>query len=255
MNLSVVIIACKEDAAGTERSLQSLAGLGADILLYDISDGDVTLQQATRYHARYFKGIKESFELVRYKAAQLALHDWVLMLHTGEEPDEELRRSLMDFDTGRHGEVFRIRFKNMFEKKWIRYGGWGDYNPVRLANRKDVQVFDGRVNEQLFVKQPVVITWLKGNILHSTVHDKKELATKTMRKALLAAARYYREGRKFFAHRLFLSPIAAFFRNYFLKMGFLDGKPGYDSARMEAWYTFLKYARLMQLRRLSKRPV
>lgn len=254
MNLSVVIIVCKEDAAGTERTLQSLAGIGADILLYDISSGHVPVEQAARFNARYFKGTKESFEIVRYKAAQLTLYDWVLMLHTGEELDQELRQSLMEFDPGRRGEIFRIHFKNMFEKRCIRFGGWGDYNPVRLANRHDVQVPDGRINERLFTRQHLVISWLKGHILHSTVRDKKELAVKTMRKALLAAARYYREGRKFFAHRLFLSPVAAFFKHYIIKLGFLDGKPGYDCARMEAWYTFLKYARLMQLRRLSKKP-
>ena len=44
-----------------------------------------------------------------------------------------------------------------------------------------------------------------------------------------------------------LSPGFTFFNYYIVKLGFLDGRAGYASAKMTARYTFRKYARLKEL--------
>jgi hypothetical protein len=41
-------------------------------------------------------------------------------------------------------------------------------------------------------------------------------------------------------------PAWRFFRCYFLRMGFLDGWQGYVVARMVAWETFLRYAKVRE---------
>ena len=45
----------------------------------------------------------------------------------------------------------------------------------------------------------------------------------------------------------YVSPAFTFSKHYFFEMGFLDGWEGFVSARMTAFYTFLKYARLREL--------
>ena len=42
-------------------------------------------------------------------------------------------------------------------------------------------------------------------------------------------------------------PRLAFFRNYILKGGFRDGTPGLIISRMNAYYVFLKFAKLWEL--------
>jgi (heptosyl)LPS beta-1,4-glucosyltransferase len=41
-----------------------------------------------------------------------------------------------------------------------------------------------------------------------------------------------------------LHPPAAFFRNYVLRRGFMDGTPGFIISAMNAHYVFLKFAKL-----------
>jgi hypothetical protein len=75
----------------------------------------------------------------------------------------------------------------------------------------------------------------------------ESFAQKTIHDALLWAARSHRHGKKAGIIKLFFSPVVSFSRNYFFKLGFLDGWQGYVCAKMGAWYTFLKYARLKEL--------
>lgn len=255
MELSIAIIVCKRDAAGTERTLQNLKGIAADIFLYDTTNTDHSRKMAFEQNVRLVKGDWEGYEQVRYKAAQFAKHDWILMLHTGEELSEVLKDSLQKLDYTPKKVAYRVGFRNFFDKKWMRYGEWSAYTPVRIANRGVVKTYDNRVNESIFLKQGIRIQKLKGYILHSTFKDKKELSRKVIRDALLAAIKYYRQGRRTSFISLFASPVAAFIQNYFFKLGFLDGRQGYFCARMGARYSFLKHARLRELLREFRKPL
>ena len=252
MELSIVIIVCKKDIDGTERTLQSLGGLGADILLYDTSYSSFLKQSALKYNARLFEGEWEGYESVRFKASRLAIHDWILMLHTGETPDEELKASLRRFDGSDPKKVYRIRFRNLLGKKWLCHGEWGGYSHIRLANRTGVEVNDSLINEKIFSQPGIVIRRIGGYLLHSTLKDRNSLRQKLIKEATLAAIKYHRQGRNAGVAGLVFSPIAAFFKCYFIKLGLLDGKEGFYCAKLGAWYTYLKYSKLWQLNRQFK---
>ena len=49
-----------------------------------------------------------------------------------------------------------------------------------------------------------------------------------------------------------LRPLWTFLRGYVLLGGFLDGHAGYLVCRMNAHYTFMKYATLRELNRTNK---
>lgn len=247
MNLSVVIIVSKHDAAGTERTIQSVTSLDADILLYDITRTAFAEAVAARYSTRFLKAAWEGYEQVRYHAARMAKFDWILMLHTGEVVDKKLHGSLRQFDYQSRGQAYRIRFLNRFEEKSQRYGYWiRDYR-IRFANRTCVKVDNQRVNETIFSNQGVVVKRMKGAVLHSSVKNKKALQIKIIRDAMLAALKYHRLGRKPGIMRQFFSPPAAFIQQYFFKLGFLDGRAGFVFASKTALYSRLKYARLKEL--------
>jgi len=76
------------------------------------------------------------------------------------------------------------------------------------------------------------------------IHD---YAAKMVKYAMLNGEKYYKQGKKASWFKLRLSPGFTFFNYYILKLGFLDGHAGYICARMTAYYTFLKYARLKEL--------
>ena len=121
--------------------------------------------------------------------------------------------------------------------------------PVRqsLFHRGRVNWDDAPVHESLQLPSGTRVKKLKGLVLHRTVRDLPGYAEKMLRYAWLNAEKYYRQGKKAGWFKLRVSPAFTFFLYYFLKRGFLDGYPGYLCARMTAYYTFLKYARLREL--------
>ena len=68
-----------------------------------------------------------------------------------------------------------------------------------------------------------------------------------VRYALLNAEKYFAQGKKSSWFKRFINPQFSFAKHYIFQLGFLDGWEGLLSARMTAFYTFLKYARLHEL--------
>ena len=250
MDLSVVII-CKNDAGGIERTLQSVKGLDCDVLVYDSGSTDGSVEVAKRFGVRVAEGEWEGYGTNRFKAAQLAKFDWILMLDTDEIIDEELRESLKKLDCNKEKQVYNIRYKNFIGNKLIRYGEWGNDSHIRLGNRKGVETDSEIVHEKLFLQPGLEIKQIKGYILHYTVKNIQDYTQKTMNYAMLSAEKYQRLGKRATSLHILFSPFYTFLKNYFFKLGFLDGREGFICARMTAWYTFLKYSRLIELNKLG----
>ena len=68
---------------------------------------------------------------------------------------------------------------------------------------------------------------------------------------MLAAEEMRAAGRRATAFDLVVHPFAAFIRNYILRAGVLDGLPGFTVSIMNAYYVFLKFAKL---REIGRRP-
>ena len=255
MNLSVVILVSKYDAEGTERTLKSVEGLNAELILFDTTDTDFAEQASRNYNAKLYKGKWEGYDRVRYNAAAKAAFDWVLMLHTGEEPDEELKASIRQLELKESGKAYRIRFKNFYKKKWLRHGEWGREFHIRLANKRSIRIERQQINENLFYRQNIPVENLPGFISHTIYSDRVQLSVRFKKEALFLAAKYHLQGKRSGFFKMLFSPVCAFLKNYLFKLGILDGGPGYLLSRMHAWHNFLKYARLRQLNKMIRTPL
>jgi hypothetical protein len=161
----------------------------------------------------------------------------------------ELRKSLLQVDLSAENVVYDIPFRNFIGDRQLRYGEWGNDHHIRLFNRKTVNWDDAPVHEQLQFPQGTVVRKMKGLILHQTVRDIRDYARKMCEYAMLNAEKYFRQGRRASWFSIHLSPGIKFIHYYFFRLGFLDGHAGYLCAKMTAYYTFLKYARLRDLRK------
>ena len=255
MNLSVVVLVSKDDAEGTKRTLKSVEGLNAELILFDTTDTDFAEQASRNYNAKLYKGKWEGYDRVRYNAAAKAAFDWVLMLHTGEEPDEELKASIRRLELKEPGKAYRIRFKNFYKKRWLRHGEWGREFHIRLANKRSIRVERQQINENLFYRQNIPVENLPGFISHTIYSDRVQLSVRFKKEALFLAAKYHLQGKRSGFFKMLFSPVCAFLKNYLFKLGILDGGPGYLLSRMHAWHNFLKYARLRQLNKMIRTPL
>ncbi len=245
-SLSVVIV-CKNEADIIGVSLQSLQGLTDDIVVYDNGSTDATAEIASAYQVKLHKGEWKGFGPTKRVANALAKYDWILSLDADEAIDEELKNALLQLNLSDLNEVYDIRFKNFLGKKALKYGEWGGDKHIRLFNRRRVNWNDAPVHENLVLDAAIKVKKLKGFVLHQTMKNIADYAHKMVHYAMLNADKYSREGKRASWFKMRLSPGFNFFNYYILQLGFLDGYEGYVCAKMTAYYTFLKYARLREL--------
>ncbi|MEO7983201.1 MAG: glycosyltransferase family 2 protein [Bacteroidota bacterium] len=246
--LSVVIV-CKNEAEIIGRTLQSLQGLTDDIIVYDNGSTDNTIEVIQQFNVQLQQGKWEGFGKTKNKAISFAKYDWILSLDADEAIDEELKQALQSLVFGNEKTVYEIKFKNFLGDTCLKYGEWGHDKHTRLFNRKTVGWDDAPVHEQLLIPAGIATNKLPGYILHRTMKDMKDYGAKMLNYAMLNAEKYHRQGKRSYWITIRLAPRFAFFNHYFLRLGFLDGHAGYICARMTAYYTFLKYARLRELNR------
>jgi glycosyltransferase involved in cell wall biosynthesis len=245
-NFSVVII-CKNEKGNIERVLQSLVPVSDDIVVYDSGSTDGTLEVLQQFPVRVTEGSWLGFGKTKRHAVSLAQHDWVLCLDADEALDEELQQSLKNLQFENKQTVYRMGFKNLLGDKHLRWGEWGSDQHIRLFNRTVVNWDEAIIHERLIIPPSVKVLPLNGYVLHRTMKDTVEYSHKMVQYALLNAEKYYRQGKKSSWLKRWLAPPFAFLKYYIFQLGFLDGWGGLLSARMTAFYTFLKYARLHEL--------
>lgn len=246
--ISVVII-CRNEAGILGQTLQSLAALTDDVVVYDSGSTDGTIEIAQRQGARVVHGEWRGYGLTKRAALAFARHEWILSLDADESLDPELRQSLLKADLSNTRVVYELKFLNHLGKKPVRFGEWGGDSHIRLFNRGVVNWNDAPVHENLEIPGDCKVRTLDGHVLHYTARDLKEYKKKLEAYAALNAKKYLQQGKKSSWLKIYLSPAFSFLRNYFFRLGFLDGAAGYHCARMTARYTYLKYARLQELNR------
>jgi glycosyltransferase involved in cell wall biosynthesis len=236
--ISVVII-CKDEEDEIGRTLKSLTGLTDDIVVLDNGSIDNTKNVVITSGARLIEGTWEGFGKTKNKATNFAKYDWVLNLDADESIDEELKDSLLDLPLQNDNEVFEIKFKNFFGDTYLRFGEWGGDAHLRLFNRRKVNWNEAVVHEGLILPQGVKITKLRGFVLHYTVRNRAEFASKMLKYGQLNAEKYAREGKRSSWVRYTLAPGILVPKYYIFKLGFLDGRAGFICAKMSSYYTHI----------------
>ena len=243
-----IVIICKNEADVIGNTLKSFAGLTDDIVVYDNGSIDGTQNKVKECNAKLFEGSWEGFGKTKNKANAMARHDWILNLDADEAIDEGLKQNLLRLNLQDEKEVYELNFKNILANKWLRFGEWGGDRHIRLFNKKMVKWNDAEVHESLLLPEGIKIVSVKGYVLHKTAASIEEYQKKMERYATLNAEKYFKQGKRTGTLIIFFSAAFSFIKNYFFKLGFLDGSRGFHCARINARYTFLKYKRLRELK-------
>ena len=246
MDISVVIITNNE-AHIIANTLQSLQAVTSDIVVVDSGSTDETVAICKKFLANVIETGWAGYGINKNMGIEAAKNDWILSLDADEAIDDQLQQSLLQLTLANDEEVFNLRFKNFFCNKWIRFGEWGFDWHIRLFNRKRVHWNNVAVHENLVFPAHVKVTKLKGNVLHYTVHNRKEYDAKTDHYARMNAKKYVEAGKKPNLFKQYFSPIFAFIQHYIFRLGFLDGIEGFIIAKTTARYTFLKYRYLKEM--------
>jgi glycosyltransferase involved in cell wall biosynthesis len=242
--LSVVLVT-QNAAAQLPECLASVA-FADEVLVVDSDSSDGTVEVAERYGARVLNKEWLGFGRQKQYAVEQAAHDWVLCLDADERVSPELAASLVRALGAPAAPVYRMARRNRFLGRWLRHGeGYPDWS-ARLFDRRRARWSDDAVHEKV-IGEPVAT--LAGDLLHESAEDLGRYLEKQNRYTSLAAAELHRQGRSAGIADLAISPLARFVKFYLLRLGFLDGLPGLVHISIGCINSFMKYAKLMEMRR------
>ena len=239
-----VVIVCRNEADIIGRTLGSLAGSTDDVVVYDSGSTDGTREIVENAGAHLIGGEWMGYGPTKKKATSFAKHDWILSLDADESLSPELKAELSTIDLSDPDVVYELKFLNHIGNKALRFGEWGGDKQVRIFNRTKVQWNEAPVHEELILPEGTRKKSLNGYVLHFTARSIEQYEKKLDQYALLNAEKYRKQGRKPGWIRRNLAAPFSFISNYVFRLGFLDGREGFQCARMTARYTFRKYAKL-----------
>jgi glycosyltransferase involved in cell wall biosynthesis len=244
VTLSVTIITLNE-AANIDACLASVAWAD-DVLVVDSGSTDDTVARAraagARVEVREWPGYSEQ----KNWAAGQARFDWILSIDADERVSPELAdeiRSRLASHPATAG--FRIRRVTWHLGRWLRTTDWYPDYQLRLYHRERARWKPSRVHESVTADGPV--DTLTHELQHFAYRDISHHHGTMDRYTTLAAQEMFERGRRATIVDLVLHPPAAFLRNYILKRGCLDGSAGFIVSAMNAYYVFLKFAKLRRL--------
>lgn len=244
MPVSAIVITLNE-SAHIQACLESVAWADERIVV-DSGSTDDTVAIATRCGARVVSHQWLGYSAQKNFAAGLAAHDWIVSVDADErvtpELGEEMRAAL-----GAPGDHagFRVPRITFHLGLWIRGTDWYPDYQLRLYDRRRARWNGRKVHESVTADGPV--GQFRHELQHYAYRDIAHHLDTINRYTTLAAEHMHEQGRRTSLAELLLHPPAAFVRNYLLRRGVMLGKPGLTISAMNAYYVFLKFAKLAEL--------
>ena len=239
--LSVTVITLNE-AAHIEACLRSVTWAD-EVLVVDSGSTDATVDLARAAGARVLTREWPGYAAQKNFAAAEATHDWILSIDADERVAPELAqqiRALLAADPPAAG--YRIPRVTWHLGRWIRTTDWYPDHQLRLYDRRRARWKPKPVHESVECDTPP--GYLRGDLQHYAYRDISHHHQTMDRYTSLAAEEMHAAGRRAGVFDLTVHPWAAFVRNYLLRRGFADGMPGFIISVMNAYYVFLKFAKL-----------
>ncbi|HEY4999061.1 MAG TPA: glycosyltransferase family 2 protein, partial [Usitatibacter sp.] len=147
----------------------------------------------------------------------------------------------------RRYRAYRMARRNRFLGRWLGHGeGYPDWT-VRLFHRAHASWSNDEVHEAVLTTAEV--GRLDGDLLHDSAEDVATYMTKQNRYTTLHAQALFAQGVRATYWRLLASPLMRFVKFYFLRLGFLDGGPGFAHIAIGCNNTFHKYLKLIELQK------
>jgi len=240
-----VLIPCKDERAHIRACIESVRPIADEILIADSGSTDGTLELVDEAGGcRVIE--REYVNSADFKnwAIPQAAHEWVLVVDADERVTPKLAaeiESLLKNEPAVDG--FALRRNTYFLGQRIQRGSWQTATLVRLF-RRDVGRYEPR-RVHADVQLPADrIAHLRERLLHYTAIDLGHFIDRQHRYSAWSALDSHERGKTCTWWQLALHGPARFLQLYLLRGMFLDGAAGLVLCGMQAYYTFLKDARL-----------
>ena len=250
--LSVTVIT-KNEAADIGEALASVRWAD-EIIVVDSRSTDDTVGIARQYTDRVVVRDWPGYIDQKNHAASLAAHDWILSVDADERVTPELAAEIQARlkDAPREA-AFQIPRVTWHLGRWVRSTDWYPDYQLRLYDRRSAQWTGRYVHEAVTVRGAT--GRLRSELQHYAYRDIADHLDTINHYTTLAARQMREDGRRAGLLQLAGHPPLAFLRNYLAHGGIRDGLPGFIISALNAYYVFLKFAKLWDLERPNSNTI
>ncbi len=255
------IIFTKNESANITECIESLKDF-SEVIVIDSFSTDQTKQLALKlgicvidyeWNGQYPKKRQWSLEEVEYK------NEWILFVDADERVTDSFVIELRDFlsNTTANYSAASIPIDYYFAGKRLKYGQRPRKTALLRIGKVEFPVIDDLTAEgmgELEGHYQPIIAGRTRNFRNSIKHnDNDPISTWMSRHINYAKWEAHllmfpetknqvdssKSGTSSWFHKLPLRPFAFFIYSYFMKLGFLDGRAGFDYAFAKSWYYWL----------------
>ncbi len=247
-SLSVTIIT-KNESHNIEACLRSVA-FADEVVVLDSGSTDGTVDLARSMGANVSVGSDwQGFGIQKNRALALAGSEWVLSLDADERVSPELQAEIRAALAAPAFEVYSFPRLSSYCGQYMHHSGWHPDRVTRLFRRNSAQFSNDLVHEKLVTRCKV--GELGSVLLHESFLNFEAVLDKVNRYSSAGAQSLFEKGRSSSPGKALGHGLWAFFRTYFLRLGFLDGRMGFVLAVSNAEGTFYRYLKLWLLRQTA----
>ncbi len=217
-----------------------------EIIVIDSFSDDNTINLAKKYGVSVIQREFDDFSSQKNHAINLAKHNWIYILDADERVNAALRNEILNAVQKANNFVgFNIYRTFYFFDKKINYGGWQRDKVIRLF-KKDTCKYDGKlVHERIDYNGEIGV--LENKIEHYSYQNYDYYASKLNQYTSLQAEELFKTRKEVNVYHVTIKPLYRFFSHYILRLGFLDGFPGFVLANHHAYGVFTRYIKLWLL--------
>jgi glycosyltransferase involved in cell wall biosynthesis len=243
--ISAVIITLNEEK-NIVRCLQSLQWAN-EIVVVDSGSADGTVEICKAHGARVIEAEWQGFGPTKRFAVEQATHDWIFSIDADEEVTPALREKIRTILRQPDPHVaYRIKRQPFYLGQPIHHCGWQKDYPLRLFNRRFGNFNSKAVHEA--VQFDGAVRYLQEPLNHYTYPTISSHVQKMDRYTTLSLDEMP-PGKKASIAGAVARSFFKFFKMYFLKLGFLDGRVGFVLCANSAIGIFFKYIKLWERNR------
>ena len=246
VQISVVIITFNEER-NIGRCIDSVREVADDMVVVDSFSTDRTQEICESKGVRFVQHAFEGHIQQKNYAITQARFAHVLSLDADEELNDTLIQSIKKIKTNWVADGYSMNRLTNYCGHWVRYCGW--YPDVKLRLWDSRKGAWGGINphDEYFMNEGAITEHMAGDILHYSYHSVSDHYKQVDYFTSISAKAYFEKGIRSNYLKIYLNPIHKFIRDYFFKLGVLDGRAGFTICRISAYATYLKYLKLYRL--------
>ncbi|MDR1057118.1 MAG: glycosyltransferase family 2 protein [Coxiellaceae bacterium] len=223
-----------------------------EIIILDCGSTDNTQDICKQYipKVKLYETDWPGFGKQKNRALEFSTSEWVLSIDADERVTPELEVEILQILEHPQHTAYQIPRQNYFLGKPLKFCCGNNDTPIRLAKREFCKFSDDIIHEKMIINGR--IGRLRKKLKHYSCDSLEELTNKTNNYSTLGALKLNQNKEQGGLVKALLHASWIFIKFYFIRLGCLDGLPGFIIALNNFKGTFYKYTKLSKITSASK---